>query len=72
MSINKSKWWVRYLIRYDDVNRWGESKAYGRRNAFEWASMIGKAVLEIHIYFSEKCIASYTRDERGAMRRVVL
>jgi hypothetical protein len=64
-------WKVKYLIQYKDFNRWGESKAYGRRNAFEWVSLVGKAILEVHVYMSEKCIASYKRDKRGDMRRVL-
>lgn len=63
-------WRVRYLIHYKDFNRWGESKAYGRRNAFEWVSLVGDAILEVHVYMSEKCIASFKRDIKGRMTRV--
>lgn len=64
-------WRVKYKIVYDDITRWGESKAYGRRNAFEWVSLVGKAITEVHVYMSEKCMASYKRDDRGQMRRVL-
>lgn len=63
-------WKVRYLIHYKDVNRWGESKAYGRRSAFEWVTLAGDAILEVHVYMSEKCIASYKRNGKGKMERV--
>lgn len=64
-------WKVRYLIHYDDFDRWGESRAYGRRNAFEWVTLVGKAITEVHVYMSEKCMASYRRDSSGQMKRVL-
>ena len=65
-------WKVRYLIHYNDMDRWGESKAFGRENAFKWVHLVSQSVLEVHIYMSEKCIASFKRDARGDMRRVMM
>lgn len=61
---------MRYLIEYRDVNRWGESQAYSRADAFNWIAQADKSFLEIEIYLGPKVIGSWRRDERCRLHRI--
>jgi len=66
------KWSVKYLLKYSDVNRWGESVAYGRANAFSWIEQVKDNLnfLEISILCGPRVIGEWKRDERNRLRRV--
>ena len=66
------RWRVKYLLKYSDINRWGESVAYGRANAMVWveAAKTNKDFLEVCIMHGPREIGRWKRDVNGRLQRV--
>lgn len=63
-------WRVRYLVKYPDMNRKGESMAYSRAGAYQWVQLASKDILEIEILKGQIQIGKWVRNERGNLSRV--
>jgi hypothetical protein len=66
------KYRARYLIKYPDVNRWGETHCPNVKAAQTWLNgcKSNNSFIELQIFLGPKLLQHWKRDERNRLQRI--